>query len=170
MRICPCAPLPTRSLSQRLVTPCYRRPLPVRFFTACCAPLVAPWRMGPPLEFRAWRAATLIRAGSRRPSLQAIWPWRASTSSLRGESTTGTAYSFPPHPRRLGRLRRRRQALGTESESNTKYGVTVDNSGDDFRGAPQVSGIQGRFGRGWQYVFAMKNSWGCHPVGKAANR
>src|SRR5580658_9416404 len=103
-----------------------------------------------------------VNFGRIRPSRQAIWPWWASVSSLRGESTTGTAYLFPPHPRRLGRLQRWRQALGIESESNTKYGVALENSGDESRGRVQVSGIQGRFGSGPVDRFAMKNSCECH--------
>ena len=102
------------------------------------------------------RSKLIPRRPAQRPSLQAIWPRRASTSSLRGESTTSTAYSFPPSLRRLGRLRRRRQALGIESESNTKYSVALENSGDESRERPQVSGIRRRFGRGLVDRFAMR--------------
>src|ERR1700722_16363891 len=76
----------------------------------------------------------------------------------------------PAAPQKARTVQRARQALVRESESNTKYGMTAKNYGDEFREAAQVSGIRERFGRGWRYVSAMKSSWQCHQAGKATNR
>jgi hypothetical protein len=63
----------------------------------------------------------------------------------------------PAASQKARRLRRASQALVSEPESNTKYGVTVGSFRGEFREAPQVSGIPGKFGGEWRYVFAMKN-------------
>jgi hypothetical protein len=100
-------------------------------------------------------------ATQRRPSKPSGHGGRVS-QAFAGKARQALLTCSRFNPREIGRLRRRRQALGTESESNTKYSVVVENSGDESRVRAQVLGIQGRFERGPVDHSAMKNSCGCH--------
>jgi hypothetical protein len=80
----------------------------------------------------------IARTGANTAVPQAIWPRRGSLSSLLGETPGRKLRTGPPHLRKLGRLRRRRQALASESETNTKYGVATGNYGDSFWGHASI--------------------------------
>jgi hypothetical protein len=75
----------------------------------------------------------------------------------------------PAAPQKARRLQRSRQALVSESESNTKYGVTAIILGMAFGRRLQVSGIRGKFGRGWRYVLRHEKFMECHPARKRPN-
>ena len=72
----------------------------------------------------------------------------------------------PAAPQKAKTTPRPRQALVSDSESNTKYGVTAHSFGNESGEAAQVSGIRERFGRGLWNVFDMELSCGCHGAGR----